>query len=255
MLYNIDLLKHTASGFHENGQKIFFRTSTLTAVLLCSYKVHFLRQNFIQRDFKTNIALIKGGMVHALVEFLLNNSKLISESILFYLLENEAYDSLLQNFITQFPVNVDIRLLNRQKLLTAAKQLYNFVKTHFTEYLSEKTFIIEKPNYILKMTPDLITDKGMFDFKTTQKPVNNIVVSYDYALQMNIYQHFLNLPVYLLFWSFNDEKTYIAKPGKFNNIEERIEKIVDDIKADRLQPNKYNCKWCFYKTICKYASV
>ncbi len=251
-----DLLTQSNLGFEKlpNG-KYFFRTSILTALLQCNHKLHFIKQQMHSTDFTKNYALVKGKLFHAGISFLLNmhNNNMLQDGF-------KLLDKFLKNNLESEQKRYCNNIMQQEELKTeldhisfAVKVIVNYLLQNYKSYITEKTFIIEKPKYIIKLTPDLIADNIIIDFKTTKKELNeNMYISYDYALQMAIYSHFIGMDTYLLYYSFANDTILLKQPGKFENIEERIEKLIDKIENDIFVFNSKSCKTCFYKSMCTH---
>ncbi len=249
----LDYIKQDDLGFTKLPDgRYFFRTSVLTALLQCPYKLHFIAKNNTN-DFQKHIALIKGKAVHATTSFLIEMYKagLIKDAV-------KLADKFIANYLAETIKVYNKNVPNKQQLQLLQNNIkiaaFNFAKytfKNFKSYITEKTFIIDRDSFVLKLTPDLITEIGIIDYKTTSKPITTrFYIPYDYALQMAIYSYYLAVDAQLLYYSFASNQLLLTKPGSFKNIEERILRLVEILETNRLYKNTYACATCFYRSMC-----
>ncbi len=250
----IDYLSQDSIGFTKLPDgRYFFRTSSLVALLQCPYKINFIAKQNNSDDFMKSLPLVKGKVIHAAVSYLLEMYKygLAKEgaAILDKFIDNQLNKEM-QKYTKNLP---DTDFLENLKLdcKNASLNFARYTVKNYNSIITEKTIIIEKDSFVLKLTPDLITEHGIVDYKTTKKQLtSNFYISYDYALQMAVYSHYLQMDAQLLFYSFADGKLLLKKPGKFNNVEERILRLIDLLENNKLYKNQYACSTCFYKNKC-----
>lgn len=239
----------------DNKEKVFFRTSTILDLIKCPYKAKFLidvNQEYFEPFENAKYAVI-GALIHELVEYLLINDRFNLFAVgLQYI--NHVYNNIVGELSKKYVINL-FEILERDKIINAAITAASFISKNFKVTDTEKVFVFEDEHFILKITPDIITDNSIVDLKTKYKSLPSSV-PYEHAFQMNIYSHYLNLDTVLFYIHIDTANFKALKPGKFENIRQRINDLAklilnqDYEKIDSIKSTS-NCYFCKYKTKCK----
>lgn len=257
----VDILDRNSIGLQIldfNGKKkVFFRTSAILELIKCPYKMNYMmEENNTNNNFEETKYAVIGALIHELTEFLLIQSR-------FKLLANGmqhiymVYDNLVQDLIMKYKINL-MHILDKEKIVNTAVTAAITLLENFKITDTEKVFIFEGNNFIVKITPDIIAEEGIIDLKTKFKGLPNNV-SYEHAFQMNLYSYYLDLEAKLFYIDIETQQYKIMKPGVFKDIPDRLEKLANSIleaklnnkivfEQDKLNIN--NCKYCKYKNKC-----
>lgn len=265
-MLNIQQLNRDGKGLEvikisDGKEKVFFRTSTIIELLKCEYKAKFLLDIDINyhNSFESDKYAVLGALIHELVEYLLLQDRFNLYHIGIQNI-NHVYNILIAKLNEKYNINL-FNMIDRDKIINTSIVAASYLSNNFNITDTEKVFIFEDTNYILKITPDILTDQYILDLKTKYSKLPKSV-SYEHAFQMNLYKYYLNLEP-ILFYIHVDTSNYISlKPGNFNNIKERLNNLANNILDKKYlslpnqhnnndkKINKNNCYFCKYKNIC-----
>lgn len=237
-------------------EKVLFRTTTIIELQKCLYRAKYLLNK--NGNENTNFEEVKyaviGALIHELVEYLLFQDRFNLFAVGLQYIDN-VYYHLVSNLSKKYKLNL-MQEFDQKKIVNTAIIAAAYLSREFNITDTEKVIIIEEDNFVLKITPDILTDQYIIDLKTKfkQLPSN---VSYEHAFQLNIYKHYLGLEP-LLFYILIDNQTYkLLKPGSFDNIPERLNSLaqkvinreyeymtIQDIKDPKI------CLLCRFKQQC-----
>lgn len=244
----------------DNGsgsEKVLFRTSTIIELQKCLYKAKFLlynNNNEINTNFEDVKYAVIGALIHELVEYLLFQDRFNLFAVGLQYIDN-VYYNLVSALSKKYKINL-IQILDQKKIIDTAIIAAAYLSKEYDIVDIEKVIIIEEDNFILKITPDILTDQYIIDLKTKFKQLPNSV-SYEHAFQLNIYKYFLGLEP-ILFYILIDNQTYrVLKPGSFDNILDRLNNLAKKIinreyentSINNIKDTK-NCQLCRFKYQC-----
>lgn len=238
----------------NDKEKVLFRTSTIIELQKCLYKAKFLLNKNGNETNSNNFDDVKyaviGALIHELVEYLLFQDRFNLFAVGLQYIDN-VYYNLISELSKKYQTNL-IQELDQKKIVGTAIIAASYLSKEFNITDIEKVIIIEEDNFILKITPDILTDQYIIDLKTKFKQLPSSV-SYEHAFQLNIYKYFLGLEP-LLFYILIDDQTYkVLKPGSFDNILDRLnnlaKKIINHEYENMTINNIKDTKACY---LCKF---
>lgn len=238
-------------------EKVLFRTSTVIELQKCLYKAKFLLNkngNENNNNFEDVKYAVIGALIHELVEYLLFQDRFNLFAVGLQYIDN-VYYNLISNLSKKYKVNL-MQELDQKKIVGTAIIAASYLSREFNITDIEKVIIIEEDNFVLKITPDILTDQHIIDLKTKFKQLPNNV-SYEHAFQLNIYKYFLGLEPLLFYILIDDQSYRILKPGSFDNILDRLnslaKKIInreyENIKINDVKDRKV-CQLCRFRYQC-----
>lgn len=238
-------------------EKVLFRTTTIIELQKCLYRAKYLLNkngNDNSNNFEDVKYAVIGALIHELVEYLLFQDRFNLFAVGLQYIDN-VYYHLVSNLSKKYGLNL-MQEFDQKKIVNTAIIAAAYLSREFNITDIEKVIIIEEDNYVLKITPDILTDQYIIDLKTKFKQLPS-TVSYEHAFQLNIYKYFLGLEPLLFYILIDDQSYKLLKPGSFDGIPERLNNLaqkvinreyenmtVQDIKDPK------SCHLCRFKHQC-----
>lgn len=212
--------------------------SSIKDFLVCPARWYY-RINYPEQATKTK-EMVLGTIVHDTIEKYWDNQE---EGII---------------YATQRASEVDV---NNKKLFHCLNSFYN----HFIEYVGKEDKI--EMEFSVKFSKDVdivgridrISNGLVFDWKTTEKPPENIDNDVQFIIYYESYKKIFGCyPVGIYYVSLTDDKFLSYQPDQ-NLIDELykgiIPYIIKTIKRNDFPKSglydKYSCNYCSYKRVCR----